>query len=395
MEITIFPKKLAGRITAPPSKSQVHRLLICAALADRPTRILLGSTCADLDATVSCLRALGAGIEYLDREIRVTPISVPPKNAVLHCGESGTTFRFLLPVAAALGVDAEFRLEGRLSQRPIAPLWQEMERMGCQLRWQDGHTVRCTGQLRPGEFALPGNVSSQFLSGLYLACCLLPGTSHISISGPLQSSSYLEMTARVLSDFGVASKDGCISGGRLRTPGTVAAQGDWSGAAFFLAANAMGSEITVEGLDPHSCQGDRVIIALLASCPAVIDVSQVPDLFPVLAVVAAATGGCVLENIQRLRLKESDRVESVLALLRSLDIRASAEEDRLQVWPGSFTGGTVDPQGDHRIAMAAAIAATVADGPVTVRGAQCVKKSYPGFWEDYGKLGGHYEQHIR
>ncbi len=398
MDLTIFPGKLTGTLEAIPSKSQAHRLLICAAFAHSPTELWCPQVNEDILATAGCLRALGAGVERTGTGFVVTPAETIPRQARLDCRESGSTLRFLLPVAGALGVDATFHLSGRLPERPLSPLWEEMERMGCRLSRPTPDTVRCQGRLRAGEYALDGGVSSQFITGLLLALSLVPGDSQIRILGRLQSRPYVDMTRKAMAAFGVDTEDLSLTGDHsFRSPGALRVEGDWSSAAFFLTANALGSDIRLLGLDPDSPQGDRAIADLLPALDGAptISAGDIPDLVPVLAVAAGAKAGAVFTQIKRLRLKESDRVESILALLAALGGRAEATEDTLTVSPAVYHGGVVDSFGDHRIAMAAAVAATAADGPVTVLGAQCVAKSYPGFWEDLRRLGGNYEQHLR
>ena len=230
------------------------------------------------------------------------------------------------------------------------------------------------------------------------ALAIMGHDSSLNVTGKVESKPYIEMTRQALSLFGVSTKDNHISDTfPFCSPSQIAVEGDWSNGAFFLAANAIGSHLTLEGLNASSAQGDRAVSAILNSMNDLITVSaaDIPDLVPILSVVAAAKSGTVFTNIQRLRLKESDRVKSIIAMLRALGIQASATEDTLTVHSGKFTGGVVDAVNDHRIAMSAAIAATIANGPVTILGAQCVAKSYPTFWDEYRRLGGNYEQYIR
>lgn len=398
MDITVTPGKLHGTVRAIPSKSQAHRMLICAAFADAQTVLTCPETNRDIDATVQCLNALGANITRTSDGFLVEPAREIPKEAELPCQDSGSTLRFLLPVAGALGCEATFHLTGRLPERPLSPLWEEMERMGCTLSRPTADTVRCQGRLSPGEYRIDGGVSSQFLTGLLLALALVPGESRLTVLGKLESAPYVTMTQRAMSLFGRNTENFRISGGTFRSPGALTVEGDWSNAAFFLAAQALGSDVTVENLNFDSPQGDRACAALLPGFTEgrlTVDASDIPDLVPILAVTAANCHGAVFTNIQRLRLKESDRVESVIALLTALGGRAEADSDTLTVWGTGLTGGTVDSRNDHRIAMAAAIGATVCSSPVTVLGAQCVEKSYPAFWREYQQLGGKYEQHLR
>ncbi len=387
MNITIHPKLLRGEVTVIPSKSQAHRLLICAALADNATELICRSTNRDMEATVDCLNALGAGITPTANGYHVKPISAIPKSAVLNCCESGSTLRFLLPIAGALGVDARFQMAGRLPSRPLSPLWEEMERMGCTLTRPTNHTIRCTGKLKPGRYSIDGGVSSQFITGLLFALSII-GDSDLEVTGKVESVPYIEMTQAAMALFGAPN---------YHSPGSITVEGDWSNGAFWLSATALGSDLKVVGLDPKSPQGDRKVAELLQKCQEniTVSVSNIPDLVPILSVVASAKSGAVFTDIQRLRLKESDRVTSTIAMLEALGGSATATEDTLTVYPARLIGGTVDAQNDHRIAMAAAIAATICTGPVTILGAECVQKSYPRFWEEYQHFGGKYEQYLR
>ena len=398
MDICITPKKLYGNINAIPSKSQAHRMLICAAFSDQPTTLICPETNRDIEATANCLTALGAGITWLSNGYRVKPIEEVPFRASLPCQDSGSTLRFLLPIAGALGVDTVFQMTGRLPQRPLTPLWEEMERMGCTLTRPTADTIRCTGRLRSGVYAINGTVSSQFITGLLFALSFLPGQSRLQVLGKLESAPYVSMTLAAMERFGISCNDYCFPGnGRFHSPGTVTVEGDWSNAAFFLAAQALGSPIQVGNLNPDSPQGDRVCARLLPELKDKLTISaaDIPDLVPILAVTAAANQGAVFTDIGRLRLKESDRVASVMDMLRALGGQAEADETTLTVYGTGLHGGTVDSRNDHRIAMSAAIAATVCDSPVTILGAQCVEKSYPKFFTDYTSLGGQYEQYLR
>lgn len=398
MDITIYPGLLRGTVNIIPSKSQAHRYLICAAFADGLTELICPDTNQDIEATADCLRALGALIRRTSDGYIVEPITAFPRKAELHCRESGSTLRFMLPVVGALGVNAVFHLEGRLPYRPLSPLWEEMERMGCILARPTEHTISCRGRLRAGNYIIAGNISSQFISGLLFALPLIHGESRLQITGRIESAPYIDMTKKALSAFGVCVDRSCISDSYpFRSPGRLFVEGDWSNGAFFLAASALGSQLDICGLDPDSCQGDKAVAKLLPELiqTCTIDASDIPDLVPILSVVAAATNGAKFTNIRRLRIKESDRVASVASMLQRLGAEVRTDENEMEVFPAAFFGCTVDAAGDHRIAMSAAIAATVARGPVTIIGAECVEKSYPIFWDVYRQLGGRYEQYLR
>ena len=382
MNITITPRHLRGEVTVIPSKSQAHRLLICAAFADGPTQLVCSETNRDIEATVDCLRALGAQILSTESGYTVFPVESVPQSAVLPCCESGSTLRFMLPVSGALGVDATFTMEGRLPKRPLSPLWEEMERMGCSLSRPTENTIHCQGKLRCGEYSIDGGVSSQFITGMLFAHMLLDDCT-LNITGKLESKPYVDLTKAALDLFA-----------DRHSPEYVAVEGDWSNGAFWLAANALGCDLSIRGLNQDSLQGDRAVIDILQQLETgrpTVSVADIPDLVPILSVVAAAKHGAVFTDIQRLRLKESDRVASVISLLENLGGKATATENTLTVSPATLTGGTVDSCNDHRIAMAAAIAATVCTAPVTILSAEAVKKSYPQFWAEYRRLGGKYE----
>lgn len=389
MDITIQPGKLSGSVTAPPSKSLAHRYLICAALSSNPTTLICPDTNRDIEATVGCLNALGATIVRTSAGYQIEPIQDIPQTAELNCCESGSTLRFLLPIVGALGVDATFFMEGRLPQRPLSPLWEEMERMGCALSRPTADTIRCRGKLKAGSYEISGNVSSQFITGLLFALSLIDGESELFVSGNIESRHYITMTEEAMSLFGAPN---------YRSPDTVTVEGDWSNGAFWVAAQSLGSSLTVKGLNSISIQGDRAVVdisnQLMDSCPTV-SAADIPDLIPVLSVIAATNHGAVFTDIRRLRLKESDRVASIMEMITNLGGSAKGTEDTLTICGTGLVGGTVDSHNDHRIAMAAAIAATVCKEPVTITGAEATQKSYPTFWEEYRHLGGNYEQHIR
>ena len=322
MDITIQPGRLQGTLTAIPSKSQAHRYLICAAFSDNETTLICPETNRDIEATAQCLGSLGANIKRTDDGYHITPIRQIPETAVLPCGESGSTLRFMLPVVGALGVDAVFQMEGRLPQRPLSPLWEEMERMGCTLSWPTDNTIRCHGRLLPGDYMIDGGVSSQYITGLLFATELMNGQSTVTITGQLQSKPYVDMTRQALAVFGSPS---------FHSPGLLRVEGDWSNGAFFLAAKSLGNNIEILGLDPESCQGDRAVDGILKELDSgmiTVSAADIPDLVPILTIVAGAKQGAVFTDIRRLRLKESDRVASTIAMIENLGGKASATETR-------------------------------------------------------------------
>lgn len=400
----IQPAPLRGSLDAIPSKSEAHRALICAALADAPTELHMGPGSEDIAATIRCLTALGAEIARAGDTLRVSPMGPPPARAEADCGESGSTLRFLLPVAAALGIDARFHMHGRLPQRPIAPLDQLLESGGCTLTRPEPDVLRVCGRLRPGRYALPGNVSSQFISGMLFALHLVEGKSVLGVEGRLESAGYVEMTLKALRTFGASPEAQparfCIAGGKFHSPGTLRIGGDWSNAAFWLCADAFaGCEIHLKGLDADSAQGDRRVVDELARLRAassgtcIVDAADIPDLIPALTACACGLRK-PLEVIHagRLRIKESDRLAAIARTLNALGAQIRETEDGLRVEASCApAGGRVDAWGDHRIAMMAAIFSCVCSGTVEIAGAEAVNKSYPGFWRDFARLGGRVE----
>lgn len=396
MKATITPAPLRGQVTVIPSKSQAHRLLICAALADRPTRIRCAVSSRDIDATADCLRALGAEICYQDQIFTVTPIRHRAEQAALPCGESGSTLRFLLPVAAALGTESTFLLEGRLPQRPMSPLWEELEDHGCRLCRPAADQIRLEGALYGTDFTMAADVSSQFISGLLFALPLLGG-GQIRLTGTVESAGYLAMTCQAMRQFGVdvrwVDDRICVASGTYRSPGELCVEGDWSGAAFWLCARALGAELDCLGLREDSAQADRQVLAAIEQIKtgnAVISARDIPDLVPVLAVLAAATPGTTrFTEAGRLRIKESDRIASTLALIRDLGGSGEEAPDGMVIHgKDGLRGGVCDSVNDHRIAMSAAVAALGCTEPVVLHGARAVEKSYPTFWQEYIRLGG-------
>ena len=413
MNRIVLPGQRSGAVRIPASKSQAHRLLICAALGEEQAEIRCDGISADIAATMDCLNALGAKIACEGERISVEPIrAVPGGLCELPCGESGSTLRFLLPLCGALGAEAVFLMQGRLPERPLAPLDQVLREHGMTIR-QEGDRLFCSGKLTPGDYSLPGNVSSQYISGLLMALPLPEGESRLQVTGPVASAGYIAMTEDALNLAALRfEKDGWryrIPGGqRSRMQASLSVEGDWSNAAFFLAAGALSERgVRVCGMNPASSQGDRAVLEILrrfgaeitlekneipihrgALRAADIDAEPIPDLIPVLSVVAAcAEGETHIRNAGRLRLKESDRLQSTAALLTALGGDVTEGEDSLTIrGRKSLKGGAVDSFGDHRIAMAAAVASCLCTDPVTVLGSECVRKSYPRFWDDWEGL---------
>lgn len=410
MDLTITPGKLRGRITPPPSKSQTHRMIIAAALSDGICRLSNVGLSQDIEATLHCMRALGAEISEDGTSIQGVGASLPAaaqrnleEQAVLDCGESGSTLRFLIPIALALKGKGRFTGRGRLMERPQEPYFELFQQKGIAYT-QENSLLTVSGLLLPGRYPIRGDVSSQFITGLLFALPLLEGGSELILTTPLESRDYVDMTLDVLARFGIAVE---YNGQELNVPGRqiyrhqdTAIEGDYSQAAFWYAANAMGSEVEIQGLNPSSIQGDRRIVPyvqrLATPGEAALDVSHCPDLVPPLAALAALRVGETthITGAARLRIKESDRLSSVAGVLNALGADVIEGLDNLTICGrDSLAGGVrVDAYNDHRIAMMAAIAATRCSAPVTIAGAECVAKSYPRFWEDYAALGGRLER---
>ncbi len=413
MNLTITPTKLRGTVTPPPSKSQAHRLIIAAALAAGESIIENVALSDDIRATLRCMEALGASWNLGGNTLWIRGVggSSPPTPTGgelprFDCGESGSTLRFLIPVALALAGGGVFAGRGRLMDRPQQPYFDLFREKDIFYEQRCGVlTVR--GRLIPGEYRLPGNVSSQFFTGLLFALPLLAEPSVIIPTTPLESAGYIYMTLQSMEAFGVVIPQTrslpphfLVPGNRRFVPRRAAVEADWSQAAFWHAAQVLGSDVTVTGMDRQSLQGDREILPYSQSISAggrvELDVSGCPDLVPPLAAMGALMDGELrLHHASRLRMKESDRLATVTAALSAMGAEVIEEPDGLTVTgrPSLPGGCAVDCCGDHRIAMMAAIAAARCREPVTLLGAECVKKSYPNFWEDYRQLGGSIHEH--
>lgn len=425
MKATIQPGPLSGEVSAIASKSDVHRLLLCAALADEPTKIILKGTNSlseDILATADCVKALGSRVDYQDDCFSVTPAQKPVISPHFDCHESGSTLRFLLPVAAAKAETSSFTGSGRLPDRPIHELVDAMKSGGVSFS-SDRLPFSLTGRLQPGTYSLPGNVSSQYITGLLFALPLLEGDSKIVLTSELQSASYIDITRHAQQQFGIRSVRtdyGWYVPGHQHyvSPGVLQADGDWSNSSFFLAAGALSPRgVTVTSLNVDSPQGDSAILKILTQFGAEltitppdadhlsnitvrsqelkgtsIDLTDIPDSLPVLAVLAAnAAGPTVFTGGARLRLKESDRIHSVAEMIHNLGGTAEEHPEGLTVFgkdTAPLTGGTINSYNDHRIVMAAAIAAASASDSTTIENCEAVRKSYPDFFTAFQHLGG-------
>ncbi len=409
MIATVRGARLFGEVSAPPSKSLAHRLLIAASLKKGETEIRTIGNSEDVLATVRCLRALGAEIALENGNATVRGIEQCPPAPHLDAGESGSTLRFMLPLAATLTDCFSFGGTKKLLSRPNGALLSALLSMGTEV---SGTEAR--GRLRSGEFILDASVSSQYTTGLLLALPTLSGDSRIRLVGDVVSRPYLDITLSVLDLAGIRyqkESDGFTLFGNqaYRLPDRVLCEGDWSGAAFPLVAGALFGAVTVKGLDPHSTQGDRSILSFLQASGASlteeenavtvrakekkgfsVDLTNAPDLAPVLSVLASACQGeSRLYGVERLRVKESDRIEAILSMLRAAKIPCSYNGEYIAITGAAPTAAEFCGQNDHRIVMSAALLASLCEGESRISTAEAVKKSYPAFFEDLKKLGGY------
>jgi 3-phosphoshikimate 1-carboxyvinyltransferase len=416
MNIRITKPVEGGIIRAVVSKSDAHRLLVCAAFANCETFIACSEHSEDILTTARCLESLGAVVKYEWDGFLVTPINRHSgiqnrKRYKLDCGESGATLRFLLPICGALGLSVSFQMGGLLPERPLSTLYNEMVSHGYTLSEQGSSPLSCEEQLKNGIYTLPGSISSQYISGLLFALPLLSGDSLVHVTGAMESRPYVDMTLDALRFFGVTilEEEGQvfrIPGGQIgNSPKNIEVNGDWSNSAFWLSAGAIGkNSITCAGLNMDSQQGDRVIVDLLARFGAhvvcgkdtvtvsprtlrgiYVDSRDISDLIPVLAAVASVTEGVTtIRNVDRQRFKESGRLKAIAESQSSLGANITETEDGLViVGKKMLKGGVVQSFGDHRIAMAAAILSAVCTGSVLIKNAEAINKSYPHFFVDF------------
>lgn len=413
MQVKIKPIKPDGTISAIASKSDAHRAIICAGLSEKRTEIHISHISKDIEATLGCIKKMGADFVKKGNVYEIIPAKKLFEKPTLDCGESGSTLRFLLPVFSALGCGATFEGTGRLPDRPMGLIVDLLKEHGNSFS-SSKLPITVSGKTTPGTFSIAGNVSSQFISGLLFALPLLSGESVIKLTSKLESSAYVGMTIDTLARFGVniqqTGNEFIISATEKYTsPKEYIVEGDWSNAAFFMVLGAIGGKVTIKNLNQMSCQSDKMILDALSMAgvnytiseneitvtkseikPFDFDVSQCPDLFPVLSVLAAAAKGkSTLYNAQRLRIKESDRIKTTRELLENLGGRAEETEDSLIInGNGKLVGGVADSHNDHRIAMSAFTASAICENAVVLKDAKAIDKSYPSFMEDFEKIGG-------
>lgn len=403
-----------GTVNVPPSKSDVHRAIICAAMANGVSRISPVALSNDIKATIGCIKALGADAVLENNVLTVNGTNMyKNKTALLDCGESGSTLRFFIPIAAVGNINATFVGKGKLPQRPIGIFTEALPKAGTVCKTEGGLPLEIKGQLKSGIFEIPGNVSSQFITGLLLALPILEGDSEIVLTSPLESVGYIAMTIRTMKQFGVnidTTENGWhIEGGQTYKSCNYTTDGDWSQAAFFMVLGAVSGKVTVKGVAKDSTQGDKKCAEILARFGAkvtqldnevtvekgelkaiTIDASQIPDLVPVLSVCAAfAEGTTKIINAERLRIKECDRLKATAELLNNLGGKVKELSDGLEITGvSSLKGGNVNGYNDHRIVMSAAVCAARSDEDITATFAMSINKSYPDFYIDYNSIGG-------
>ncbi len=401
-----------GQITIPPSKSASHRALICAALATGKSRIDNIKHSEDIVATLACAKALGVHFTQETGAVLFNGNGPDPKDdAVLDCGESGSTLRFMIPIALLFDKELHLTGHGRLMQRPLKAYKEALEENGAEIEQNDDEII-VKGPIRPGTYSFSGSVSSQYVTGLLFALPLLDGDSKIVLTSPLESKGYVDMTIDMLNQFGIVIKNEnyerfIINGNQTYKANDHTVEGDYSAVAFFLAAGALGCDVKCYGLKRDSLQGDKAFLDILKKCGVditqkdgtiqalpskiqaiTVDVKDIPDLVPPLtALLCFAEGESKIINAGRLRLKESDRLHALATEFNNLGAKIVEGEDCLTIQGvKTLTGGVSDAHNDHRIAMAIAVASIKSTGKIELHGASSVNKSYPAFWDDFCKI---------
>lgn len=413
-KVIINPSQLNGNVVAPPSKSDVHRAIICAALSKGKCKIHPVALSNDIKATIRCIEALGATTKIENDALYVNGSKMfTKKEAFLDCGESGSTLRFFIPIAAAGGIETTFTGSGLLPKRPIGIYTSTLPKAGVSCETEGGLPLTIKGNLQSGDFEIPGNVSSQFITGLLFALPLLNKDSKIILTSPLESIAYVDMTINCMANFGVIVEKTdygyFIKGNQQYTSKDYITEGDWSQGAFFMVAAAINGEVTVEGVKKNSPQGDKEIANILKEFGAdvtwedskvtvkkgnmkaiTINASQIPDLVPILAVCAAfAQGVTRITNAERLRIKECDRLRATTELINNLGGNVKELDDGLEITGvSSLKGGQVEGYNDHRIVMSASICAVNCQHNIECSDPHSINKSYPEFFNDYNRIGG-------
>ena len=412
-DLTVSPSKICGAVKAPSSKSFAHRILIASFLSGKEVTVKNAGESVDVEVTITALKALGASVTENDGDI-IIKRTLLPKKVKIDCKESGSSLRFLMPVVCALGVETEFTGAKRLLERPILELSKSLEENGGIV---SGHNVK--GKLIPGVYVIDGSVSSQYISGLLLALSYLDGESEIVIKNKTVSKPYIDITISVLKDFGVnilKTESGYkVVGGYQNSAKTYTVEGDWSGSAFILSLGAINGSVSVYGLNLNSVQGDRKILEILEKFGASVtkkddvvtvksgnlkgievEMDDVPDLIQTVSAVASyAKGVTVISGVDRLKLKESDRISAIINSLSNMSISARYEDDKIIICSGEISGGYIDGGNDHRTVMSGAVIAINAKDKVKISCGEAINKSYPDFISDYKKIGGKIDVDIK
>ncbi len=411
MKLKVYGKSLSGEVSVPTSKSYAHRAIIAAALADGKSLVDKINFSMDIKATIDAMVSLGAVISSNGELCEISGIKNTVKSCEIDCKESGSTLRFIIPIAAALGISCKFTGEGKLPTRPIDTYRRELSLHNIKFDC-DGFPFEISGKLTGGEFKVEGNISSQFVTGLLYALPLCEMDSSIEILGKLESKPYVDMTIEILQKYGIEISESSnangenlkyfIKGNQKYSPKNIEIEGDFSQAAFFYTANALGSNIQINGMNEKSIQGDKKTLEIIdeigynenmlnSFC---VDASNFPDLVPILTVLASfCSDKCEITNIARLKIKESDRILAIADAINSIGGKVEPHADKLVIYPvKGFHSGIINGCNDHRIVMSAAIASTRSDGDIIITDAQAITKSYPSFWEDFKNLGGEFTE---
>lgn len=395
MNVEIFPSKAVGEISAPPSKSYAHRLLICAALADGESIIENIGTNEDIIATASCLKKLGADIEIIGTKAVVKGIKKAERTQSLDlfCNESGSTLRFLIPVSLLFSKNVDFTGKGKLMQRPQSVYEELFKEKNCSLDMLE-NSIHASGELKSGVYKMRGDVSSQFITGLLFTLPLLSGDSEIILTTPLESAPYIDITIDVLSLFGVEiekrENSFFIKGSQKYIPQNLSVEGDWSNSAFLEAFNLIGGGVKLNGMNCDSKQGDKVyreFYEKFSDTAPTVDISDCPDLGPILIACAVLNNGATLTGTRRLKIKESDRGEAMKTELKKFGVDIEVNDDNIII-PNSTLKKPKEVlccHNDHRIAMSLSVICSKTGG--VLENAECVKKSYPEFFDDIKSLG--------
>ena len=408
----IKPRLMGGTIKAIPSKSYAHRIMLCAMLSNMQTQIAGNYESKDMEATLSCVQALGSKVKIQNNVLYLSPDKKRPNSAILDCIESGSTVRFILPIVAALGIEATVNGKEGLQKRPLKDLVDVLRDHG-EIIDSETLPINMKGKITPGIYKIRGDVSSQYITGLLLALPLLDADSEIVIEGELVSKKYIDITLDVQKSFGIniiQSETGFQIPGNQKyvAPKKMVVQGDWSNAAFWLSLGALNNDIEITGLSLETQQGDREILQILMEMGAKVlikndsifvkksklrsvslDMKNIPDLAPIVSILMAnAEGISIMKNIDRLKIKETDRLQAIIETLQKMGVKCRYQDNELSILGGSICAFSNGSYNDHRMVMMQAVAASIADGECIIDGIEAKDKSYPSFFVDYKALGG-------